>query len=265
MVLYHCAVEGCGKISYKYKKARDNHEETVHGYFRDKSVKVSLAAEEVDNDYILNYQMASLSMNLMIRNVNDAIREGDGLRLIETYKLVLLFFKKFGRTKYAFTLLKLFTKIRVQPETAFNLIWNRFVNTRGLRGRNIPLDLKMEHNNGFLKELLRNLRSNLNESNAARVAQTMKNLQSVIKNYEKCVDIKESVSGRNKAKYPESVAKLAEEYVKAEVYSFTPGREHESFPKFEKNLLLGLDSSNFHSWMRDKVNEFTRMYELMEQ
>ena len=115
-------------------------------------------------------------MNSMISNVNDAIPEGDGLRLKNWFS----FFKKFGRTKHAFTLQNLFTKIRVQPETAFNLIWNRFVNTRGLRGRNIPLDLKMEHNNGFLKEPLRNLRSTLNESNAARAAKTMKNLQSVV-------------------------------------------------------------------------------------
>ena len=101
--------------------------------------------------------------------------------------------------------------------------------------------------------------------NAARVAKTMKNLQSVVKNFERCANLKESVSGRSRDKYPESVSKLAEEYIKAGVYTFTSEREYQSFPKFEKNLLLGLDSSNFHSWMRDKVNEFSRMYESMEQ
>ena len=196
--------------------------------------------------------MASLSLNLMIRNVNDAIREGDGSRLIETYKVVLLYFKKFGRTKYAFTLLKLLVRIRTQPHSAFNLIWNRFVNTRGLKGRNIPLDLHLEHNNGYLKELLRNLRSNLNEDNASRVAKSMKSEATITTNFENCTGIKKGSGGRNAAKLAQSVQKLAEEYAKADVYGFIPGREHDSFPNFKRDLLEGLDSESFHAWVMEK-------------
>ena len=41
--------------------------------------------------------------------------------------------------------------------------WNRFYNKYGGRGRNIPLNLKMEQLNKILKKLLRGLGSNVDE------------------------------------------------------------------------------------------------------
>ena len=37
------------------------------------------------------------------------------------------------------------------PQHAAELIWSRFINIRGLPGRNIPNDLHMEHLNRILK------------------------------------------------------------------------------------------------------------------
>ena len=121
-----------------------------------------------------NYSKALLTFNLMLRNINDSIREGDGGRLIECYKFALLYFRCYGHTKYAYTVIKLFYKIKFQPETAFKLIWNRFINTHGKRSRNVSRDLHLEHLNNFLKELLRSLRSDLNESNARGIANSVK-------------------------------------------------------------------------------------------
>lgn len=75
------------------------------------------------NDYVMNYQQALLTINLLIRNINDAIREGDSERLINTYKIVLLYFKVTNHHKYSLSILKLPCTIENQPDRAFKLIW----------------------------------------------------------------------------------------------------------------------------------------------
>ena len=39
-----------------------------------------------DKDFKFSYQKALLTINLLLHNINDAIREGDGERLINSYK-----------------------------------------------------------------------------------------------------------------------------------------------------------------------------------
>jgi len=77
------------------------------------------------------------------------------------------FFFKMSHTSFSRStaeLIKMFYRIKLGSRTdAFRTLWGRFINTHGFAGRNIPNDLHMEHLNGYLKELLRSLRGNLNE------------------------------------------------------------------------------------------------------
>ena len=76
--LYLCTL--CDCTTFKSKAKRDNHLRTVH--------KQNLGDDttNVAADHKLKYVKASLSFNLMLRDINDAIREGDGERLLELYK-----------------------------------------------------------------------------------------------------------------------------------------------------------------------------------
>ena len=47
---------------------------------------------------------------------------------------------------------------------AAQLMWGRFVNTSGRRGCNISCDLHLEHLNRCLKDMIRNLHSNVVDS-----------------------------------------------------------------------------------------------------
>ena len=99
--------------------------------------------EEKKDDKIFNYHNARLQCGLLFYNLIDAIKEGDGNRLVRCYKLILLFEYKFHHTKYAFLLLHFFANIyAILPKhQAFIMIHNRFLNKKGTRGGNIPLDL----------------------------------------------------------------------------------------------------------------------------
>ena len=108
-------------------------------------------------DSLYNYHRGKLIFGLFMLDLSDAIREGDGQRLMNLYKIGLIFFNFHGSTKYFYTTLLLLVKIHaILPEgQAFRLIWNRFFNKHGWKGRNIPLDLRLEHLNNFLKACLK--------------------------------------------------------------------------------------------------------------
>ena len=133
---------------------------------------------------------------------------------MECYKIAILYFHAYGHTKYAFAVVKLFYKIKLLPDEAHKLIWERFINTKGIPGKNIPLDLHMEHLNNFLKELLKNLRSNLNEENAGQIAKAMNNIKLLVENTEDQLRIPTNQSGNNKVDMIKSVRHLATELSK---------------------------------------------------
>ena len=169
--------------------------------------------------------------------MNDAIREGDDERLLVSYKMAT------EHTKYAYSVIKLMYQIKFKPEDAFRLIWGRFVNTHGFIGRNIPNDLHMEHLNGYLKQLLRSLRGNFNESNCGRVARALNNTKIIVENFEKTLLIE---SQRSFGKTPKSfndIKKLTEELYMAQVFQKKDNRHYESYQNFNENVFLGLEDS----------------------
>jgi len=119
----------CDKV-YKYEKALLNHLAAKH---KEKTIQIAETPriepknEKEVEDHVNNYSRSLLTYNLFLRTINDCTREGDGERLLECYKFSLLFFKCFGHAKYAYTLLKLLHRIRLEPRSAFELIWNRFI------------------------------------------------------------------------------------------------------------------------------------------
>ena len=164
--------------------------------------------------------------------------ERDGKGLINVYKVALLYFKCYNHHhKYAFSVLKLLCSIKLYPERAFQLIWGRFANIKGSPGTNISLDLHLEHLNGFLKEQLRNLRVNLDTTNATRVSRSMNALETLISKVEDNFDIAERNSHRAKASTESDIGRLAMEFKNADVFKYRAGREFKSFPKFSEDLL----------------------------
>ena len=58
-----------------------------------------------------NYHREKLAYGLVLLEFNDAIREGDGERLFDTYKRALLLYKVGGHYKYAYVALLHLVKI----------------------------------------------------------------------------------------------------------------------------------------------------------
>ena len=186
----------------------------------------------------------------------DAVKEGDGQRLYEIYKLVLLIYKAKKHTKYAYVILLYLTKISalLSKFEAERLKWNRFVNNHGGKGCNIPLDLRKEHQNHLLKVLWRSLGPNLNESNAARLAGTLDLVEIIMQTVDEDCKLSNRSSHRAVAKSEEAVHQIINDLLSISAFKYAEGREgHPSFPNFSSNLLQGLDYRDLHKWMKEKI------------
>ena len=102
-----------------------------------------------EQDTIYNYHKSRMQLGLLFMNIEDSIKEGDGNRLLNCYKLVLLLVYRFKHTKYAYAILLLLAQNNglLSEAESLSLISNRFANYKGTPGGNIPLDLHMEHMN----------------------------------------------------------------------------------------------------------------------
>ena len=76
----------------------------------------------------------------------DAIREGDGQRIIRCWKFMLVYSRSMNHYKYALEVARFIVDVKVllPPQLAQQVLWSRVVKYGGA-GNNIPVDLHMEH------------------------------------------------------------------------------------------------------------------------
>lgn len=187
----------------------------------------------------------------------DAAKEGDDEGLMRLYTVALLFYKAYGHTSYAYStfLLTVQMNATLSPRVAHSLKWNRFWNTRGGKGRNIPLDLHLKHLNGFLKSFLKGLGPNLNETSVARISRSIR----VMKQMMARTDMELGISGQTGAHHvnmKKDILTLVDTLQAAEVFKQQPGRVYAAFPGFQNNFLGKLDHKALWNWMMLKLNEW---------
>jgi hypothetical protein len=176
----------------------------------------------------------------------------------------LLIFKANKHPKYAYVNLLYLVKIcAILPEfEAERMKWNRFINTRGGKGLNIPLDLHKEHQNRLLKVMWRALGPNLNDKNAARVAGTLESMELILEGIDNDCKLSAISSYRAINKKEEAVYQITSDLISIDAFKFTRNRiGHPSFPKFGSNMLSALDYRDLHHWMKEKIKGWGSIYE----
>lgn len=243
------------------------HENTEHPDYKENLTQEETRKKDAKDqkdleDYKFNYHRAKLVFGLLLLEFEDAIKEGDGDRLLNVYKIALLFYKKNGHTKYAYVTL-LYLVNEHAALTAFqanSLRHNRFYNKYGGKGRNIPLDLKMEQLNKVLKTMWRGLGANLNETNASRVANAIEVLECLLDSVDRDCALSGRHGYRSNKHSEKAVKQIISDLKERKVFKYTASREgYPSFEKFNANLLNGLDYRDLHSWMIKLIDTWEKV------
>ena len=213
-------------------------------------------------DGVYNYSCAALSYFLLLRNFQDAVRRGDGERVLRLYKFLMLYFKACGKHKYAYHSLRLLVQVHhlLPPRVAHQLMWNRFVNLSGKPDSNFPMDLFLEYMNKVFKLDCVGFHGNLTEESVIRVSRAAQKLDQLLHSSDMQGSVK-SRSGEHKRRdVKQDVLGLVEVQHEERIFSQDPaGRHHHAFPGFQRHPLLQLDYIKLQSWMTKSMKEFAKV------
>jgi L1 cell adhesion molecule like protein len=138
-------------------------------------------------DEVHLYGKEFLTLTLLWHGFHDAIREGDGDRILRYWKFMLIIFKSSGKKNYgkeAVNLLLQYYYIFSERQKE-ELLWSRCVNTKGYQGANIPGDLHMEHLNRRVKIAVRHIGANIKPKSIERAGKCVGVVQNVCLSFER--------------------------------------------------------------------------------
>jgi L1 cell adhesion molecule like protein len=202
---------------------------------------------------VLLYSSEVLSLGLLWHNFHDAIREGDGKRLVILWKFLLIVFKASNRTNYSKEAVILLAQYHFlfSERKAQQLLYSRFINIHGRKGTNIPCDLHLEHLNKRLKGVLRNLNSNINIKSIDRAGRSIGIVNEVCNKFEKESSASEENSGCHRVPPLDKEINLLVESIEGS-FCVKPDRAHSSF-KFKKSLIGNFEKDQLIEWMSNTV------------
>ena len=99
-------------------------------------------AKILRTDKVHLYASQLMTLLLFWHAFNDAVREGDGDRVLSYWKFLLVIFRAKGHRNYCKEAIVLLSQYHflLSPRKAAQLKWSRFINTKGRRGGNISCD-----------------------------------------------------------------------------------------------------------------------------
>ncbi len=188
---------------------------------------------------------------LLLVQFCDAVKEGDGDRVIRVWKYLMLLYRASKRINYAFEAFTLLLEYHVSlaPQFAEQLKWSRFINVHGRPGRNISCDLHMEHLNRIAKTAVDGLGANKTEKAIDRVGKTVGTLTETLEMFDKENHVGEESGAHTNKSSVKDMSKILEELLKMDVFKKEPGRKHNSFQNLKPNLIKTLDEGQLNEWM----------------
>ena len=182
----------------------------------------------------------------------DAIKEGDGERIVRCWKFLLLHFKADGKgsTKYALEALYLILQLNaiLSPRQAHRLMWNRTI--RGKDG-NIPLDLDLEHDNRMAKEAIKKLGRNINEKSVTRIIKAQQTASKMLHSFDKTLSVMRRSGRHTSVSDDKDFEKLLSKLIEEHALSETEGRKYNHYRACQASLLDGLNVHSFYAWIKD--------------
>ena len=252
----------CGK-EYSRPMSLRKHEHQLHGHPDPKYDDVAEGVEQTvdDDDHILNYTRLCLRLGLIQRNHNDAIKMGDGQRIMLVNKFLYMYYKACGCNKYAFGILETLTQstVLLSERKAHQLIWNRTVNHRGEPEANHPNDLDLEHCNKVFKDEAHSYRGTFTDKTLSRVSRSALILHEVVKHFDKISDTSLSSGKHKKADTKGDVTLLVQHISPIKIFDNIPGRSYTAF-KTMNDPLKNQNMEKFRDWISNSITSFGKKH-----
>lgn len=206
-------------------------------------------------DGVFNYASALLNDGLLLLELKDAIREGDGHRILRCWKVLLMYFHFARHKNYQSEAFHLLAEVSAaaSPRIASQLTWSRCVNIRGGKGKNIPLDLHMEHLNRTVKDHVTTLGANVAEQSILQCARSLKGLIETCSTFDAQLGLEPSSISHSKANTSKDEKVIIKELTEtSRVFDYVPGRNHASFKSIHPSITEHINMTKLIQWIQKK-------------
>ena len=201
-----------------------------------------------------SYAMDFMSLGLLWHGFHDAVREGDGDRIIRYWRFLLPVFKLSDRRNYALEAFKLLAQvILLPPRQVAELKRGRTVNTVGRTGHNVPCDLHMEHLNRRLKFMMENLGSNMKPQCIKSIACSLGILSKICCRFEEEGDANQNKDYHTFPAFKKDLSLIVSQLISDNVFG---GDDHRKFTLYNKSPMLQyIDWDMLSEWIKDKITD----------
>lgn len=190
-------------------------------------------------DDVFSYNCALLADGLSFLNFLDAVKEGDGIRLMRQYRYMLLYCRADGHSSNKYALECLFQSFcadsLLSPRDRERFVWNRSVNNRGGRGNNTPHDLEVEHSNLFNKGAIRNLGPNVTDKAVERISHSENGTTEMSGVVDQDIKRIRSSGQHTSSSTERDLDELVKRALETDVFTFSPNRRYHHFTNFERD------------------------------
>lgn len=215
---------------------------------------VSFSFNSVDTkttkDNVREYGRQLLGLGLFYLEYSDAIRQGDGRRLLRCWRYLLPVFKASGRRNYSCEVVNMLYQhlYQLSPRLSSQLLWSRFINVHGRPGKNIPADLHMEHLNRLVKEAMKNLGANKTEKACERIGKALGTIRPVLHQFDDQISLLCPSGVHHISSMEKDTKIIVKELMRNTVFKTVQSRKHKTFPH-PKNLLHTKSKDELLSWI----------------
>lgn len=212
-----------------------------------------------DIDEVLEYAKETLSLSLFHEEFQDAIREGDGERVLNAWKFLLPAFKASNKVNYSIEAFNMLAQyyILLPPRLSQQLIWSRYVNTHGQPGKNIPCDLHLEHLNRALKTAICHLGANIVPRAVERAGRCIGEMVSLCHHFDTSCGINPVSSSHSTANLEKDLKLVVRELIStSKVFEHTAERTHTSL-KVKGSIFKTVNKKSLLLWMKDRLKVIT--------
>ena len=215
--------------------------------FNDQHAHVS----HTNEDKVLVYGKQLLSIGCLYLEFADAVKEGDGDRLIRCWRCLLIIFCNSNRKNYAKEAILLLYQFGyvLSPQQTEQLLYNRFINMNGVPGRNILSDLYMEHLNRQLKNSIGALGSRKTENSIIRCGKAIGTIAPVLEQFDKINNVTEHHTLHKATEMKKDLVRIVNHMNKCKIFTMTEGRRYPTFPN-PRCLLHKQTENELISWTK---------------
>ena len=231
----------------------------VIGLFVDEFVLQKAPYVNVQQDFVRNYGLNMIYFTVLLLQMKDTAREGDGDRNLINQKILLSIFKSVNTyAKYAKEMFVAIAQLEclLPPRLSEELKWSNFVNWLGGEGKNMEDDLCQEITNRLGKEMIRNMGANKTMKSISRAMKPVSGIKVIMENYDEETNLETKSRKRTKQSALEEEKEMVKDLNSVNVFDHVTNRSHKSFPTIKRLPHQYIKPDEMNKWLLANLKEF---------